>query len=62
MNKKTVLIVTLVVVFIVIGVVVYLFSKSNKSQPKETISSTTESGGLSNFINQSGFGKLVGLI
>lgn len=50
MKKQTVVII-LVLVFVVIGVVVYLFAKSNKGNTVTT--KTTESSGLGNILQNS---------
>ena len=59
MNKKYVLIAVLVVVFIIVGVVIYMFNKSNaKAEP--TVVTESTSNGVSNLINQKGFGGILG--
>ena len=63
MSKKGIIIAIVVLVFLVIGVTVYLIMSSNK-KPTETVKeTTTNSNGLSNLIAQSGgFGGLGSLI
>jgi hypothetical protein len=45
--KKTTIVLIMVLVFVVIGVVVWLFMSSNKGN--QVVTKTTESNGLANF-------------
>ena len=54
MSKTATLLIVFVLIFLVIGVVAFLFIQSNKKQTEQVTQSQKESTGLSNLLANSG--------
>lgn len=54
MSKTATLLIVFVLIFLVIGVVAFLFLNSNKKQNQQVTQTNKESTGLSNFLANSG--------